>query len=52
MRRVVLGVVCSFFAYLVGVVIEIQPTVNLPGFGVVLALITLGGMIIFYQKKS
>jgi hypothetical protein len=49
---VVLSAVCSFIAYLLGTAIEIRPTVNLPGFGIALALITMGSFILFQLKRN
>lgn len=47
MLRFVLGLICSFIAYLIGATIEIQPSMIVPGFGVALAVITMGGFILF-----
>ena len=52
MKILLLGVVCSLIAYLIGAMIEIMPTMNLPGFGVALTVITMGGFILFQQRKK
>ena len=46
--KTLLAVICSFFAYLFGAVIEIHPGVNLPEFGILFAILTMGGIISFY----
>lgn len=49
---VVLSVVCSLVAYLIGSVIEIMPGVNLPGFGVAFTVITMESFIMFTSRKK
>ncbi len=52
MRMVIAGVICSFIAYGIGGMIEIMPTANFPGLGVALAVITMGGFILFQQRRK
>ena len=48
LSKTLFAVICSFFAYLIGAAIEISPSVNLPGFGIVLTVLTMGSMIVFH----
>ena len=43
--KVLLAVILSLFAYLIGSAIEISPSVNLPGFGIAALVLTMGGII-------
>ncbi len=52
MGMVILSVICSFAAYVIGAVIENTPGVNLPGFGVALAVITMGAFILSKSRKK
>lgn len=52
MKMVFLSIISSIIMYLVGSTIEIMPTVTLPGFGVALSMITMGGFILFQQNKK
>ena len=52
MKMVFLSVISSIIMYLVGSSIEIMPTVTLPGFGVALSMITMGGFILFTSKQK
>lgn len=40
--KIPLAVICSFSSYLLGAAIEINPSVNLPNFGILLALLSMG----------
>ena len=51
MGMIILSVICTFIAYLVGVVIENTPSVNVPGLGIVLALVTMGSFIMYKIDK-
>lgn len=51
MWTVFLSVICTFVAYWVGAAIEISPGINFPGFGNALAVITMGGFIMFQLKR-
>ena len=48
--KALLVVACGFAAYLAGAVIEIRPGVNLPGFGLLLAVLAVGGILAFYSS--
>ena len=50
--KILLAVICSFFTYVIGATIEIQHNVNLPGFGILLAILTMGGFISFYALEK
>ncbi len=52
MGMVVLSVFCSLAAYIVGSAIEIMPGINLPGFGIALSGITMGGFLMFQLRKK
>ena len=42
MGLMILSVVCSFAAYIVGTAMEMIPGVNLPGLGITLAVLAMG----------
>ena len=52
LAKTLLAVVVKFFAYVFGATIEIQPNPNLPGFGVLSALLTMGGFISSYVLEK
>lgn len=52
MKMVFLSIISSIVMYFLGSVIEIMPTVTLPGFGVTLSMITMGGFILFQQNRK
>ncbi len=47
MGMVIASVACTFVAYLAGAVIENTPSVNVPGLGIVFALVTMGSFILY-----
>ena len=50
--KTLLAVTVTFFAYVFGAIIEFMPNINLPGFGIVSALLTMGGFISFYALEK
>ena len=50
--KTLFAVISSFFAYLIGAVIETEQSVHLPEFGIVLAVLTMGGILTFYVVEK
>ena len=54
MSIVFVSVICTFAAYAFGLGVETMPNVDLPGFGLVLAVIVMGAFLMFQiiRKKE
>ena len=50
--KTLLAIIFTFFAYAIGASIEFMRDVNLPGFGILSALLTMGGFISYYVLEK
>lgn len=51
MMKIAGSVLCTLVMYIIGSVIEVEQGVNMPGLGLVLAVVTMGSIILHEVKK-